>query len=78
MLDFRPENLKITQAKVWLRMHGLPLEYWESTIVFAFAYGIYNHLLFNELTRKINLGIFACVQIDLNMLDTLYDRILVE
>lgn len=77
-LDFRLENLKITHAQMWLRMHSFRLDYWISTTLISIAYGIRTHLSIDELTRKITLEHFVHVEIGLNMSDTLYDRILVK
>lgn len=57
-------------------MHGLTLQYWESTILFAIVYAITTLLSIEEL-KKGSQGHFEHAQIDLNMPDT-HDRILVE
>lgn len=59
-------------------MHDFTLEYQESTTLFAITYGVDTSLIIDELTIKRTLGHFASVQINLNMSNTRFDRILVE
>lgn len=57
-------------------MHGLALQYWEPTILFAIVYAITTLLSIEEL-KKGTWGYFEHAQIDLNM-PGIHDRILVE
>lgn len=49
---FRQENLKITNTKVWLQIHELPLEYWEQKILFSIATELGIPLSLDRSTRQ--------------------------
>jgi hypothetical protein len=76
--DFKPEELKITHAQVWVRMYGLPQEYWMPTTLFAIASGLGTPLSLDTATQQRTFGHFARVLVDINLAEELHYRILVE
>lgn len=74
-------SLKQTHAQCWIRIHGLPQEYWRSKILFEIAGGIGVPISLDEATINRSFGPFghfARVLVDINLADKLHDQILVE
>lgn len=57
--NFRLENLKVTNTKVWLQIHGLPLEYWEPKILFSIATELGIPLSLDRSTRQRIIWVFC-------------------
>jgi hypothetical protein len=76
--DFKPEELKITHAQVWVRVYGLPQEYWMPTTLFAIASGLGTPLSLDTATKQRTFGHFARILVDINLAEKLHYRILVE
>lgn len=56
--DFVPASMKMTKAQCWVRIHGLPMEYWQPKSIFSIPRGIGSPM-------KKNQGFFAMVLSDL-------------
>jgi len=52
--------MKITKTQAWVRIHGLPLEYWKPKATFSIDRGINTPLALNDHTMKKKLGFFLC------------------
>ncbi|XP_045802493.1 uncharacterized protein LOC123896099 [Trifolium pratense] len=76
--DFKPENLKVTNAQIWIRIYGLPQEYWMPTTLFSIASGIGTPLSLDEATKQRTMGHFARILVDVNLAEELHYQILVE
>lgn len=76
--DFNPHLQKQTRAQCWVRILGLPQEYWRPKIVFAIANGIGVPIALDDATNKRIFGHFARVLIDIDLNGRFPDQILVE
>lgn len=76
--DFNPYSLRNTHAQCWVRLLGLPQEYWRPKILFEIAGAIGTPVSLDEATRNKTLGHFARIQVDIDLSGRLHDQILVE
>lgn len=76
--DFNPAKVKQTNTQCWVRILGLPQEYWRPKIIFAIARGIGVPLSLDDATSNRVLGHFARVLVDVDLAQPLRDRIMVE
>lgn len=76
--DFNPNVQRQTHAQCWVRISGLPQEYWSPKIFFAIAAGVGTPITLDEATSKRTFRHFGRVLVDLDLnVDRRY-RILVE
>lgn len=77
--DFNPNNLKQTNTHCWVRILGLPQEYWRPKIIFSIAGGIGILICIDETTSNRSMfGHFARVLVDIDLNSHLHNQILVE
>ncbi|XP_058756493.1 uncharacterized protein LOC131629735 [Vicia villosa] len=80
--DFNPCFLKHSSAQVWIRIHGLPQEYWRPKIVFAIASSVGTPLCTDSASNKNcferPFGHFVRVLVDLELSQELRYKVLVE
>ncbi|OIW02047.1 hypothetical protein TanjilG_21096 [Lupinus angustifolius] len=76
--DFNPSIQKLSHAQCWVKLVGLPPEYWSSRILFSIAGGIGVPISLDEATNNRSFGHFANVLVDINLKATLPEQILVE
>lgn len=57
--DFNPNIQKQTHAQCWVRILGLPREYWRPKIIFIIAGGLGTPIALDEATNKESFGHFA-------------------
>jgi hypothetical protein len=76
--DFKPEELKITHAQVWVRLYNLPQEYWMPTTLFAIASGVGTPLSLDTATQQRTFGHYARILVDIDLAEELHYQILVE
>ncbi|KAK2403196.1 hypothetical protein QL285_052656 [Trifolium repens] len=76
--DFKPEELKITHAQVWVRLYSLPQEYWMPTTLFAIASGVGTPLSLDTATQQRTFGHYARILVDIDLAEELHYQILVE
>ncbi|GAU34190.1 hypothetical protein TSUD_162910 [Trifolium subterraneum] len=76
--DFKPDDLKVTHTQIWIRIYGLPQEYWMPTTLFAIVSGIGTPLSLDEATKQRTMGHFARISVDVNLAEELHYHILVE
>jgi hypothetical protein len=76
--DFNPFHQKQTHSQVWVRLHYLPLEYWQPRILFEIAGAIGTPISIDENTRNHSFGHYARVLVDVNMAGNLPDSLWVE
>jgi hypothetical protein len=80
--DFNPRAQQNSSAQVWVRFHGLAQEYWRTNTLFAIASSLGTPICTDTVTAKPlmdrTFGQFARVLIDMDLSQTLRDKILVE
>lgn len=76
--DFNPKHQNQTNAQCWVRIYGLPQEYWRPKIVFTIAGGLGIPICLDEATSKRTFGHFARVLVDIDLNSNLQNRILVD
>ncbi|XP_019459895.1 PREDICTED: uncharacterized protein LOC109359652 [Lupinus angustifolius] len=76
--DFNPNLQKLFHSQCWVRIMGLPLEYWSAKILFSIAGGIGTPISLDEATSNKSFGHFARVLVDVDLKGTLPNQILVE
>jgi hypothetical protein len=76
--DFNPLKQKQTHCQVWVRFHCLPLEYWQTRILFEIAAAIGTPISIDDNTRNHTFGHYARVLVDINLSNNLHDSLLVE
>ena len=76
--DFVPSKQKYTTAHVWARIHDLPLEYFDESIVLSIASAAGTPLHVDSHTLKWSLGHFARVEIEVDLTSNLPQKVFVE
>jgi len=80
--DFNPSTQVNSLAQVWLRIYGLPQEYWRPKILFAIASSAGNPICTDANTGKSmfdrTFGLFARVLIDIDLEKERLYKVLVE
>jgi hypothetical protein len=80
--DFNPSTQVNSSAQVWLRIYGLPQEYWRPKILFAIASSAGNPICTDANTGKSmferTFGLFARVLIDIDLEKERLYKVLVE
>jgi len=70
--------MKSTKTQVWVQIYNLPLEYWRPRAIFSITRGIGTPLSLDDHTMKTNKSLFARVLVDINLLSSLPNQLLVE
>ncbi|CAL0315585.1 unnamed protein product [Lupinus luteus] len=76
--DFNPALQKFTHAQCWVKIIGLPQEYWSPRIIFSIAGGIGTPISLDEATNNRTFGHFARVLVDMDLKSDLPNKIMVE
>lgn len=80
--DFNPNIQRQTSAQIWLHSFGLAQEYWRPNILFAIVSSvgtsIYTDSTINKSLLDRNVGHFARVLADINLMSELRYKVLVE
>ncbi|XP_019432836.1 PREDICTED: uncharacterized protein LOC109339775 [Lupinus angustifolius] len=76
--DFNPSLQKVSHSQCWVRIFGLPLEYWSPKILFSIAGGLGVPISLDEATSNRSFGHFARIWVDVDLKGTLPSQILVE
>lgn len=76
--DFRPNLVKQTNAQCWIRIHGLPREYWHPKILFAISRCVGIPLSLDDAIKNRSLGHYAKVLVDVDLAGSLHEQVLVE
>ncbi|CAK8568689.1 unnamed protein product [Lathyrus sativus] len=80
--DFIPNNVNHSSAQVWVRILGLPQEYWRPKIIFVIASSLGTPICIDSTSNhsqfKWAFGHFVRVLVDVDLLSELRDNILVE
>jgi len=76
--DFAPTTMKSTKTQAWVRIYNLPLKYWRPRTIFSIIRGVGTPLSLDEHTMRNNMGMFARVLLDIDLLSPLLDHLLVE
>lgn len=76
--NFNPNVVNHTNSQCWIRIHGLPQEYWRPTILFAIAMGIGIPLLLHDATINKTFGHYVRILVNVDLARDLHDQILIE
>lgn len=80
--DFNPNLINSTSAQVWVRIYGLPQEYWRPRIMFAIASSVGTPICTDTASAKPmterTFGQFARVLVDMDVTQMLRYKVLVE
>jgi hypothetical protein len=80
--DFNPNLQRNTTAQVWVRLYGLSQEYWRPKILFAIASSVGTPICTDAIASKPmferTFGQYARVLVDMDLSQTLRDKVLVE
>lgn len=76
--DLNPNAQRQTHAECWVRILGLPQEYWNPKIFFAIAASVGTQIAIDEATSKRTFGHFGRVLMDLDLNNNPCYQILVE
>ncbi|KAF1862740.1 hypothetical protein Lal_00040005 [Lupinus albus] len=76
--DFNTTLQKSTHAQCWIKITGLPQEYWCPTIIFSIAGGIGSPISLDVATSNRSFGHFARILVDVNLMNLVPNQILVE
>jgi hypothetical protein len=80
--DFNPNLQRNTTAQVWVRIYGLSQEYWRPNILFAIASSVGTPICTDAIAAKPmferTFGHFARVLVDMDLTQTLRNKVLVE
>ncbi|PNY02668.1 NADPH quinone oxidoreductase, partial [Trifolium pratense] len=67
-----------THAQIWIRLMELPQECWRQYTLFEIASAIATPLALDKATLNRTFGHYACILVDIDLLERLFDVILVE
>jgi len=76
--DFIPSTVKLTKTQCWVKLRGLPMEYWKPRTLFSITRGIGTPLSLDECTLQKSRGFFARILVDVNLQYDLPNQIMVE
>ncbi|XP_019447216.1 PREDICTED: uncharacterized protein LOC109350434 [Lupinus angustifolius] len=76
--DFNLNHQKQTHSQTWIRITGLPQEYWSPKIIFSIAGGIGTPLSLDGATSNRTFGHFSKVLVEIDLKIELPNQILVE
>ncbi|XP_019450653.1 PREDICTED: uncharacterized protein LOC109352923 [Lupinus angustifolius] len=76
--DFNPNLQKLSHSQCWVRILGLPQEYWSAKILFSIAGGLGTPISLDDATSNRSFGHFARVLVDIDLKSHLHNQILVE
>ncbi|XP_019447270.1 PREDICTED: uncharacterized protein LOC109350495 [Lupinus angustifolius] len=76
--DFNPALQKFSHVQCWVKIIGLPQEYWSPRIIFSIAGGIGAPISLDDATNNRAFGHFARVLVDMDLKSELPNQILVE
>ncbi|XP_019432709.1 PREDICTED: uncharacterized protein LOC109339680 [Lupinus angustifolius] len=76
--DFNPALQKFSHVQCWVKIVGLPQEFWSPRIIFSIAGGIGTPISLDEATNNRTFRHFARVLVDIDLKTDLPNQILVE
>lgn len=76
--DFNPETQRQSNAQVWIRIVGLPIEYWRPTNLCSIARAAGIPLKIDTQTLKFENCIFARLLVDVDLRNELPEKVLVK
>lgn len=76
--DFNLDIQRNFNAQCWMRIFGLPQEYWRPRTIFSIAGSIGVPICLDDATNKKTFGQFARVLVDIDLKGNLHDQVLVE
>ncbi|KAF1897548.1 hypothetical protein Lal_00036990 [Lupinus albus] len=76
--DFNPVLQKVTHSQCWIKIYGLPQEYWCPSIIFTIAGGLGSPISLDGTTTNRAFGHFARVLVDINLKQPIPNKVQVE
>ncbi|XP_019418439.1 PREDICTED: uncharacterized protein LOC109329226 [Lupinus angustifolius] len=76
--DFNPSQKRHSHSQCWVKIFGLPQEYWSPRILFSIAGGLGTPISLDDATSKRSFGHYALVLVEVNIREDLHEQILVE
>ena len=76
--DFNPNTQRPTNAQVCIKVHELPWEYWDASILSNMARGIDVLLKLDQATLEGKFGHFACILVDVDLSKELPESLMIE
>ncbi|KAF1880119.1 hypothetical protein Lal_00022248 [Lupinus albus] len=76
--NFNPNKQKMSHSQCWIKLMGLPLEYWSPKVIFSIAGGVRTPIALDEATTNRTFCHFAKVLVEVNLKESLLEQILVE
>ncbi|KAF1869339.1 hypothetical protein Lal_00018432 [Lupinus albus] len=76
--NFNPVLQKVPHSQCWIKIYGLPQEYWCPNIIFTIAGGIGSPISLDEATTNRSFGHFARVLVDINLTKPVANKVQVE
>ncbi|XP_019435933.1 PREDICTED: uncharacterized protein LOC109342397 [Lupinus angustifolius] len=76
--DFNPSLQKVSHSQCWVRILGLPLEYWSARILFSIVGGLGVPISLNDATSSRSFEHFARILVDVDLKGALPSQVLVE
>ena len=76
--DFNPNSQHLTNAQVWIKLHDLPWEYWDASILKNIARGVGIPLKIDQNTLEGKFGHYARILVDIDLSKELTDSLMIE
>ncbi|KAF1872450.1 hypothetical protein Lal_00016748 [Lupinus albus] len=76
--DFNLVLQKVTHSQYWIKIYGLPQEYWCPSIIFTIAGGLGSPISLDGTTTNRYFGHFARVLVDINLKQPVPNKVQVE
>ncbi|KAL8512728.1 hypothetical protein ACS0TY_019016 [Phlomoides rotata] len=65
--DFDPDKINSSVTHVWIKIYGLPLEYWQPQVLWTMASIIGTPVMIDERTKNQSMCHYAHVPVELNL-----------
>ncbi|KAL8485573.1 hypothetical protein ACS0TY_027748 [Phlomoides rotata] len=78
VLDFDPDKIKSSVTQVWIRIHGLPIEYWQNQVLWAMTLVIGTPIMIDERTKTQSMCRYARMLVEFDLKQPREERIMFE
>ncbi|KAL8520022.1 hypothetical protein ACS0TY_010820 [Phlomoides rotata] len=75
---FDPEKITSSVTQVWIRLYGLPMEYWQTQVLWAMASIIGTPIMIDKRTKNQSMCYYARVLVELDLKLSREERIMFE
>ena len=76
--DFNPNYQRLTNAQIWIKLHDLPWEYWDASILKNIARGVGIPLKIDQNTLEGKFGHYARILVDIDLSKEITDSLMIE